>query len=122
MANRNFNRKQALEKEVKELHADVAVGASGAPTLTKGMGIASITRNSAGLYTMVLQDNYVRLMGMEVMQVAASAQALAFQIAAEDVDGAKTIQFRCMDSSAAATDPSNGSRLLIRLELKNSSI
>lgn len=122
MANRSFNRKQALEKEVKEIYLDVAIGASGAPTLTRGVGVASIARNSAGLYTITLQDQYSRLMDVRIVQVAAVAEDLKFQLAAESVTtSAKTIQFRSI-AVATETDPSSGSRLLIQINLKNSSV
>lgn len=121
MANRNFNRFQALEKEVKSLYADVAIGASGAPTLTRGLGIQSITRDSAGVYIVMLQDAYNRLMHVDIKQVVATAEDLTFQVEAEDVDGAKTIQFRCL-AAATETDPSSGSRLLIKIDVRNTSV
>lgn len=122
MANRNYNRKQALEKESKEISAQVAIGASGAPTLSAAasLGVASIVRNSAGLYTLTLQDKYMRLISVQISQQAAVAEDLQFQVAAEDVDGAKTVQFRCV-AGAVETDPSSGSTLRIHLNLKNSS-
>ena len=121
MANRNFNRFQALEKDIKALYADVAIGASGAPTLTRGLGVASIVRDSAGVYVLTLQDAYNRLMSVDVKQLVAAAEDLQFQLEAEDVDGAKTVTFRCIDSAAAETDPSSGSRLLIKIDVRNTS-
>jgi hypothetical protein len=119
MANRNFNRYQALEKEVKSLFAEVSIGASGAPTIVKGLGIRSISRNSAGDYTLTLSDKYTRLMDMHIMQSASSPQDLIFQLQGEDVDAAKTIEFVCL-TAATPTDPSNGSKLYIHIQLKNS--
>lgn len=120
MANRNFNRAQALEKEVKSLYADVAIGAAGAPTLTKGLGIASITRDSAGVYIVTLDDSYTRLMSVHITQLAATAEDLTFQLETEAVSASKTLQFQCK-AAAVETDPSNGSRLLITINVKNSS-
>jgi hypothetical protein len=119
MASRNFGRYQALEKEVKSLFADVAIGATGAPTLTKGLGVASIARTATGDYTITLDDKYVRLMHVSIMQVEADDEDLTFQVSSEDVDGAKTIGIICK-AAATPADPSNGSRLLIRIDLKNS--
>lgn len=121
MANRNFNRKQALEREIKELYLDVAIGASGAPTLTRGTGVASISRSSAGTYLITLQDAYMRLMSAQTTQVVSAVESLAFQVSAEDVAGAKTIIIHS-HTAGVATDPSSGSRLLIQLNLKNSSV
>lgn len=122
MANRNFNRFQALEKEVKSLYADVAIGASGAPTLSRGIGIASVTRSSAGVYVVTLQDKYNRLMSVDVKVLSASAQDLLVQLQAESVASAKTITFRTQNAAATATDPTSGSRLLVQINVKNSSV
>jgi hypothetical protein len=56
MANRSFQRLQALDKEIKIIHGQFAVGGSGAPTLSasKSVGVKSVTRNSAGDYSVVL--------------------------------------------------------------------
>lgn len=121
MANRNFNRKQALEKEVKELFAEVAIGASGAPTLTKGLGISGIVRNGAGDYTLTLEDGFVRLMDFQASHEAASAEDITFQLSAQDVTTAKTVSF-FTKTAATETDPSDGSTLRIKLELKNSTV
>ena len=119
MASRNFNRKQALEKEVKELYAEVAIGASGAPTLTSGLGIASVTRDSAGVYIVTLDDQYVRLLSFHVTQLAATAEDLTFQIESDNSsNSAKTIQFQSK-AAAVETDPSSGSSLYIKINLKN---
>lgn len=122
MANRNFNRLQALEKEVKQLYADVAIGASGAPTLSVGLGIASVVRNSAGNYTVTLQDKYTRLMSMHVSFFSPSAQNLFIQLISEDVAGAKTVRFRVMDETSLEIDPAPGDRLLVKVDVKNSSV
>ncbi len=121
MANRNFNKKQALEKEVKDLYAKVAIGSSGAPTLTLGVGIASISRTSQGLYHLVLADKYTSLKSFSVIHLAASAEDLTFQVKAETVAGAvPAIDFFSLTAGSVA-DPASGDSLLIKIELKNSS-
>lgn len=121
MANRNFKRKQALESEIKEIYAEVAIAGSGAPTLTRGTGVASVTRDSAGVYIVTLQDKYSRLMHVSVAQVVAAAEDLGFQVEAHDVTSAKTVTIRCV-AAGVETDPSSGSSLLISLQLKNTSV
>ena len=121
MANRNYNRVQALEKEAKHLYAKVSIGSSGAPTLSRKLGVASIVRDNTGLYTLTLQDAYNDLLSIDIKQLVASAQDLNFQLIAEDVDNAKTIQFRCI-TATTATDPSSGSVLYIHIVLKNSAV
>lgn len=121
MANRNFNSKQALEKGVKEIYAEIAIGSSGAPTLTRGTGVASVSRTSAGLYVLTLQDQYMRLMQADVSVQSASAQDLDVQLASESVaTSAKTVSWRTQ-TAGVATDPSSGSVLRVSLQLKNTS-
>lgn len=119
MANRNFNKKQALEKEVKELYAKIAIGASGAPTLSVGYGILSITRKGAGNYRLILEDKYYSLKWFKAIHLAASEEDLNFQIEAEDVAGSTPyIDFFCL-TAAVATDPASGDSLLLKVEVKN---
>lgn len=123
MANRNFHRVQSLAREAKMLFAKVNIGASGAPTLVanSSVGIASISRDSAGVYIVTLDDKYNALLHFNVMMLEATAEDLTFQVESEDVAGAKTIQFQCK-AAAVETDPSDGSVLLIKIDLKNSSV
>lgn len=121
MANRNFNRRQALEKEVKDIYARASIGASGAPTLSSKVGVASLVRNGAGDYTITLDDKYSALKWFDVKVIDSTAADLTIQIAAEDVDGAKTIQFLCLEAGVE-TDPADGAELLIKAELKNTSV
>ena len=121
MASRNFSRKQSLEKEVKEIYARVNIGATGAPTLQPGLGVASIARNAAGVYTLTLEDRYTRLMHIDIKQLVAAAQDLNFQLVAQAVSTNKTIQFRAV-TDAVETDPASGSVLYIKIDLKNTSV
>lgn len=86
------------------------------------MGCASVTRDSAGVYSLVLDDKYNRLVCFDVSLEAASAEDLVFQVLSEDVSGStKTIQFVCK-AAAVATDPSDGSSLRVSVGLSNSSV
>jgi hypothetical protein len=123
MADRNFNRKQALEKEVKEIYFKVAIGASGAPTLdaVNSKGVASISRVSAGLYSIVLQDKYNALMDLSVHVVTPSAEQIQPNMVSEDVASTKIVQIRCTAAGIAA-DPASGDTLQGVLQLKNTSV
>lgn len=119
MASRNFNRMQALEMELKQLQLVVSIGASGAPTVTRGKGVATVVRNSAGQYTITLQDKYNSLVGFSCTQLVATAQDTTPQLASETVNTTKTVVLRTL-TAGTATDPSSGSKLFITLSLKNS--
>jgi hypothetical protein len=121
VANRNFNRKQALEHEIKEIYATVSIGGTGAPTLTSKVGVTSITRNGAGDYTVVLDDKYNSLKMAEVSHLATSAQDLNFQLHSETVSSTKTVRILCL-TGATPTDPASGTIVRIKLDLKNTSV
>ena len=125
MANRNFKRVQALQTEIKLIHAKISIGATGAPTLVKtngdSLGVKSVTRNSAGNYTLVLDDKYVALVHADFKQLVVAIQDLTNQLVAESVSqDAKSVQFRCLEGDTA-TDPVSDSTIYVKLELKNSS-
>ncbi len=123
MANRNFHRVQSLAREVKSVYAYVDIGATGAPTLStdNSVGVTSITRDSAGVYILTLDDKYNRLLNFHCTMYEATAEDLTFQVEVADVASAKTIQFQCK-AAATETDPSNGSALMIKIDLKNTSV
>lgn len=123
MANRNFHRVQSMARESKVVYAKVSIGASGAPTLSvnDSIGVASVSRDSAGVYVFTLDDKYNALLYAQVVMVEATAEDITFQVESEDVASAKTVQIQCK-AAAVETDPSDGSVLLVKFDLKNSSV
>lgn len=125
MANRFFNQfRFSMEKNVVDLYLKVNIGASGAPTIARGKGIASITRTSAGLYVITLQDKYHALLNVQsAVKLASGLPASAlFAISAEAVATAKTITVQYADGDTpAATDPDSGAVLYFTITLSNSS-
>lgn len=132
MASHNFTRTQALEKEVKTLFAEIAIGATGAPTLTKGLGISSVARSGTGAYTLTLSSQYQRLLHASVTLLDADAEDLVFQVTNANTTTSSvkqttpTVTFVCKaydgDGAVAAADPSNGATLLVRIDLKNTGV
>lgn len=118
MASRIFNKKQSLEREVKELYAKITIGATGAPTLTVGVGIESIARNSAGDYTLTLSDRYNSLKMAKVRVLSATEEDLRAQLKSETVATTKQVNFMTL-TDATKTDPADGSVLIVKLDLKN---
>lgn len=117
MASRNFNRKQALEKEVKELYAKFTFGSSGAVTLTTGHGIASVAKSGTGDYLVTLQDAYVSLKFVEGIFLKSTGEDIRIQLKEEAVSS-KTFSFLTLTGSSA-TNPSSGAVLYLKIELKN---
>lgn len=127
MANRRFFQfRLSAQRDVVDLSLKAAIGATGAPTLstTDAKGITSITRNSAGKYTILLQNNYAALMSAQVTILNATASAAPItQLISEQVSNATTPQVvvQCLDAAGAAADPDDGSTLLVHLMLRNAS-
>lgn len=130
MANRRFNQfREALIPGSVDLFAQVTFGASGAPTLSgtaplPNRGIKSITRLSAGKYTILLQDSYYALLNVTHAFIEASGAPASpsMYISSNAVTTASapaiTVQF---NAAGTATDPASGEIALIQIALKNSS-
>lgn len=110
MANRRFQRLQALEREVKVLHAKISTDGSGDVTATSGLGVASAV-HSANAYTITLEDKYNELLHVNVI----SGVAASHVITSEDVSGAKTVVITA-SALQASTD------IRVELHLKNTGV
>lgn len=123
-----------MENQVKTIFAKVAIGATGAPTLSasNSKGIVSVTRNSAGLYTFVFGtaagnlDTYVKLLGVSVIFQNASAIAAAPNTYVRGLSistaGTASVQIGCLNGSLAATDPANGETMYVQFTFGDSSV
>ena len=121
MANRQFQQfRYSMEKAVVDLYAKVSIAAAGAPTISTAKGIASISRLSAGKYSVVLQDNYYRLLMAQGMCLVAGIPASpTFSVFSESVaSGSLIVQFS--DAAGAAADPGNGEIMYLQITLSNS--
>ena len=123
MANRMFNQFQgALEKSVVDLFAQVAFGASGAASLTRGKGIASIAKIGTGLYNIVLQDSYVALLGVAATYRGTTAPTGVLWVVNTDnsATSAPAIVMQCYDEAGVATEPASGENLFLSFTFCNS--
>jgi hypothetical protein len=82
MANRNWPASRVFGNHLMpvSLDAQVSIGSSGAPTIASGagLGIASITRLSAGRYRIQLQDNFAKIIKVSaIMQSPVSGAGVA---------------------------------------------
>lgn len=127
MANRLFQQfRYSLEKNVVELFAQVTYGATGAPTLVtaNSKGIKSVVRNSAGNYTITLQDTYFKFLGVDLTPVvptgtpAAPVQFMVSQAVTSQT--APTIVLQYLNGTTA-TDPASGESVFLTIALGNSS-
>lgn len=117
----------SLENKMIDIYARVAIGASGAPTLNAPLskGVTSITRNSAGLYTIVFNDRYVNLLNFNInIFLAAGTSSIGEVIlrANNIATSTRSVQVQFNNSAGAAVDPANGVTLYCKFEFKGSSV
>lgn len=121
MANRNFHRVQSLAREAKLVYAKATV-ASNVATKSKNdsVGIESVEISGTGVLTVTLQDKYNSLLHVSVVSVGSATVDNKFVVVSEDVSNSKQIVFQNVEGAAAADI--DDCELLIKVELKNSSV
>lgn len=111
---------------VVELFAQITYGSTGAPTLVaaNSKGVTSISRTSAGLYVLTLDDKYNKLLGFTLNQLSTGAQAAPIvNLKAQTVTTNKTLTFQYLAiNNSSATDPASGESCFIQITLGNSSV
>ena len=134
MANRNFNRVQALDKEVKFLFLTATIGSGGDPTLneSKSVGIKSISDTAVGEYDITLgvpggaSDKYSSLLFMQCFLTDTAAIStgggVSFQIEAETVSTDGVIKLFALDKDGAIAEIRSGDVLQIMIVVKNSGL
>lgn len=126
MANRQFFQfRKSIERELVDLYLKAAIGAAGAPTIDSDMskGIASITRNGAGDYSIALSNTYNKLMMAEAVFENASGipVAVCMGIKTNSVSSATAPLIRVVfqDKDGAAVDPASGDTMRLHIQLRN---
>jgi len=133
MANRyKYQFNETYETKVVTLFGKVSFGATGAPTLVSGQnrGINSITRNSAGNYTVQFgtagnTDTYFRTLMVKQTFFDSSAPAAPLMFVTTDnasnfANPSVVVQFT--NTSGVSTDPGNGETVFLEISVKNSSV
>ena len=129
MANRDFKDFQAAEREVKRLYLKATIGASGAPTLVAAdsLGIKAIGRNGTGDYTITFgtpggdTEKYNKLLWADGKLLDVDGEDIRVQIDTDNTSSAGTVLILTV-AAASATDPSNGSTLMMVFDVKNSTV
>lgn len=119
MSNNLFHNPQSIERSLKHMHLEVAIGVTGAPTLSRGIAVTSITRTGAGLYSIVL-PKFNSFVKADFTHVLATVENSSFQVTAVNA-AAGTISIMTKVAGIAA-DLTSGSVLMIDLQYKNTSV
>ena len=140
MANRSFQRLQALDKEIKIIHGQFAVGGSGAPTLSasKSVGVKNVEHDSGGKFTITLgvpggkTDKYNKLLFASFIGehtthhgvnggIAYQLNTLPSGTSSNDLiasDG--QVKFMSLKDDGTLQDPKSGEGVRFHLIVKNS--
>lgn len=114
---------KSVRNEVITVYAAATIGASGAPTLVAAdsYGVTSISRTGAGLYTITLRDAYNAIQFADGKLFADNpAEDIRVNF---DLNGSSAVTKAILLATltgATATDPSSGSKLYVKIELRNS--
>lgn len=125
----NFFRDQGSNERGRlELDATITIGASGAPTLTRGRFITSISRTSTGLYVLTLAGPFARFLNLHGVFLVASGVPAANMglslVSAVTTTGVITFKTLAADNSATpvavVADPASGEVLHLTVVIGNS--
>ena len=124
MADRTFHLPEgSLENRMVELYAEITFGAAGAVSASSGKGIASVTRDALGEYTIAFTDRFPAFMAASFDYETTETNAGWACTQSEAVDTATpSLTFRTNDAAGAKADPASGETLRVCIKLKNSSI
>lgn len=119
----------SLEQRVATLYGKITFGATGAVASTDHKGVTSVARDSAGQYTITLDESYNELLwyGDKILEADVTdptAVGVHTRVEAEAVSSATptvTIQFYDFTDGSEA-DPADGSTLFWKMELRNSTV
>lgn len=132
MANRLMTRNyMTLEKAPVALFAKVAIGATGAPTLSvaDSIGIKTITRSAAGKYVITLGgpagvDTYYGgcLMASFVTLVSTTSAVVSMNIVTDATPTTGIITIQLVSVQGTGADPASGESLLLQFIMSNTSV
>ena len=140
MANRMFNRVQALDKEIKLIHGQFSItGTAGVVSWSdankaKSAGIKNIVKGTAtGEYVVTTgvvggdTDKYPHIYGFfmdleKSTDVGATAGGALFQMKSQAMSTAGTVNLLTLNASGASAHPATGDVFHFTLILKNSNV
>ena len=135
MANRNFQRVQALDREIKHLYGQFDVDEGTALQVlntTRSIGIKSVTQNSAGNYSVILgetggdSDLYPALYAVEAIildgTVIGAGGGVAWQLMSDSVSTDGTFILQALDKEGVAVAIRTADIVKLHITLKNSNV
>ena len=122
MAKKTYHQDGASrERGVKTLYSKIDIGAGGAPTLQKALGVTSVQRTGPGVYILTLEEKFQKLLGVRMSHQATALQDLSHQVTSDDVASAGTVEVTTL-TGAAPTDPADPTTLMFKIDVKDTSV
>jgi hypothetical protein len=91
-------------------------------TAAKSLGITSIIRTGAGAFTVTLIEKYHSVLCLAATVDSSDSSLSSVDLTEDDVDGSTpVVKITLRDHAGSAADPPDGDKVLLRLELRNSS-
>ncbi len=105
----------------QEVEFENGVTAESAAFIGDALGFASVERTDVGEYTITLQDTYNKLKAVQAILKTAVAEDIMWQVQSETVATDKEIVLWAL-AGATPAEVSDESSILVKVELKNSSV
>lgn len=127
----NYNKVYSNERQLVEIFARATVSTTGVVALTgANPGVSSVTQDGTGVYTVAfgssqngvtVADKYQGgLLNLNVVPLLSGSDPAFKQavVIIDETDTSGTFQFTTVDATGTAVDPTSGSVLLMKFELR----
>lgn len=127
MANRLYKQFGASPDSGKvSFHGFITIGATGAVSAFKGLGISSVVKTATGVYTVTMEDVFPAFLGANAIVVFNGVPVVASvamkQSPTVDPGPLKSVVLHTLDFAGAAVNPDSGSRIYFEIKMRNSSV
>lgn len=116
MARTDARMQRALNNGEIHIRATIPIGASGATgTIVGGKGIVSVTKNTTGVYDIVLDRGYAKLFYFDGICIAATGALNHPVLKTGYTAGSTSLQFQTVVQAGTATEPASGDSIMLTI-------
>lgn len=125
MANRLYQQfHQSLDHGVVSIYGYVTLGAAGAVSAFKGLGVSNVVKTATGVYTVTIADSFPAFLGASTMVVYNGVSVVGAvhmkQAPTTDPGPLKSVVLNTLDFAGAAVDPDSAARIYFEIKMRNS--
>tara|TARA_R110000868_G_scaffold43972_6_gene147493 strand:- start:7911 stop:8312 length:402 start_codon:yes stop_codon:yes gene_type:complete len=107
-------------------HGFITIGATGAVSAFKGLGISSVVKTAIGVYTVTMEDAFPAFLGANGIVVFNGLPVVAAVAMKQDPainpGPLKSVVLHTLDFAGGAISPDVGSRIYFEIKMRNSSV